>query len=518
MNDLYVFAIGGSGERVMYSFLMSLISGVSVGAKRVVPVFVDNDEKSKALTNCINLLKYYNSTENDKMGANSMYQRVTQKQSEWPSFFKTVVAEPIILNVSGQNLGTLDNIIGHLDRQNPILNEILEEKELLFSADDSSMPLNVGFVGNPNIGSVVLNTCSLQGEFSNICAQISNTDGAIVIGSLFGGTGAAGIPLIVHRLTDLKERRPTLGGIALLPYFDTNKNRRNDDGIIDTDKYDVDSDSFDTKTRAALKYYDDHMRGLDYLYYVGGEDKVTYDHCVGGKEQNNPIHLVELMAALSIVDFSNKDRQQNIEYRIPIWNFYAKKESNLTCIPNVELKKSIVKFQLMQELFKEEQFISEWIGQTQPFVSNIGFDMNILNSIMKNKNEHSWGFFSIIKLWNEWIYGLEKSTKYPLNTVNTNTKVVDEDSLSKSFYTENEFGIAKTRINRGAFAIFGLGKETKSPAPLELANELRAAYLSLFPNGELGDAGRYPMDQKIPLMLQIISKALDSVISKNCNI
>ena len=52
MNNLYVFAIGGSGERVMKSLIMMLATGMPLGAKKLIPVFVDNDVNSNALTSC----------------------------------------------------------------------------------------------------------------------------------------------------------------------------------------------------------------------------------------------------------------------------------------------------------------------------------------------------------------------------------------------------------------------------------------------------------------------------------
>ena len=56
MNNLYVFAIGGSGERVMKSLIMMLATGMPLGAKKLIPVFVDNDVNSNSLTSCLDLI------------------------------------------------------------------------------------------------------------------------------------------------------------------------------------------------------------------------------------------------------------------------------------------------------------------------------------------------------------------------------------------------------------------------------------------------------------------------------
>ena len=66
--------------------------------------------------------------------------------------------------------------------------------------------------------------------------------------------------------------RPTIGAVAVLPYFKL----QGDDqaNIIDVDRWDVNSESFETKTRAALMYYDQYMKDqVDYQYYVDA-DKV----------------------------------------------------------------------------------------------------------------------------------------------------------------------------------------------------------------------------------------------------
>ena len=279
MNNLYVFAIGGSGERVMRSLIMLLASGVKLNANSVTPVFVDNDKNSAALTRCENLIKFYNNSLNSgRPGIGTLCQELPAGQR--PSFFGTKINEPVLLNIAGNTIGNLEQIIGSLSKDNAIEKLILEERNLLFSQDDLEMPLTVGFVGNPNIGSVVLNSLSFRDPaFQTILQNASTGDGVIVVGSLFGGTGAAGFPLIVNSFMSNDKNRPTVGGVAVLPYFDFESKDAHapNEAIINTQKYDVNSDSFSTKTRAALMYYDDYMsRQMDYLYYVGDDSRAHY--------------------------------------------------------------------------------------------------------------------------------------------------------------------------------------------------------------------------------------------------
>ena len=106
MNTLYVVAIGGSGERTLRSLIMALTAGVDMPVKEVVPVIVDNDTESAALTRCTNLIKNYQ--DESIPGVSYMCKDMTQK----PSFCHVQVSAPILLNVSGGGIGTLKEIIG----------------------------------------------------------------------------------------------------------------------------------------------------------------------------------------------------------------------------------------------------------------------------------------------------------------------------------------------------------------------------------------------------------------------
>ena len=104
MNNLYVFAIGGSGERVMRSLIMLLASGVKLNANSVTPVFVDNDKNSAALTRCENLIKFYNNSLNSGRPGIVHYARncrpVSDRRfSERRSMSRCCLISPVIQSV-----------------------------------------------------------------------------------------------------------------------------------------------------------------------------------------------------------------------------------------------------------------------------------------------------------------------------------------------------------------------------------------------------------------------------------
>lgn len=545
MNNLYVFAIGGSGERVMRSFIMLLAAGVKLGANKVVPIFVDNDAESAALARCRSLIKYYNASAkiHGKMGIGTVCHQYDAKSRA--SFFQTTIEEPIFLNIAGDQIGNLKSIIGtSLSVDDPVQKDILEERDLLFSEDDLEMKLTVGFVGNPNIGSVVLNSLSFtDSKFADVLTNAGQNDGVMVIGSLFGGTGASGFPLIVNNFMQPgATNRPTIGGVALLPYFEfgTEDEYKDTEKIIDTTKYDVNSDSFSIKTRAALMYYDDYMKGMDFLYYVGDDTRSIFPHYVGGHKQDNPVHLVELLGAMSIIDFSNQNNQPSIVYKQPVWGIDDDSADNpticnMSSIKNSEVKRALLKFALLREFFINpgEGFLKHAIENHSPYAKDIEFseamrkacvgdepakvhkDANIMsNTVEKETNNFpfSWGLNAFFKEWVSWcddLYG--DSAKRTFNIFSNNAADIDQYNITYKFYSAEKHGVAKTESKReGAF--FGIGgKVVEKPIEPKLANNINEAHTSL-------KFSKLPEEKKLAALLKTISDGLDKVINSSCTL
>lgn len=521
MNNLYVFAIGGSGERVMKSLVMMLAAGMPIGAKRLCPVFVDNDVESNALTTCIDLINYYRSNpkedHTDKVGLHELCNN--GDATKIPSFAHVQIAKPVILNVAGSQIGNLDRIIGKLDPNKEFEDAVIEERNLLFTQDDLEMPLTVGFVGNPNIGSVVLNSLSLQSDaFSTIYTDASTGDGVFVVGSLFGGTGAAGFPLIINKFrSDDNTHCPLLGGVAVLPYFGV-KVGDQAHGLIDTTRFDVNSDTFTSKTRAALMYYDEYMRDMDYMYYVGDNGKRSlYDHYVGGKKQENPYNIIEVMAAMSIVNFSNKPTdatRSQVVYEIPLWDFNKETLSNTSSIRNKALQRALVKFQIMKEMFENTDFLSWSIGQGHTFVKNIGFTevmrKAVLDSDSLSSYPKAWGLYNLFKQWDKWISELSgNSVKRQMHLFDITG--VTRENLTQKFFADSEYGIAKTKQVREGFP-FNIHYVTKAILP-EIEDALNKAFSEAKFN-----TGLISQEASLSMLLYIISSALDKVIDEKCNL
>lgn len=187
---------------------------------------------------------------------------------------------------------------------------------MMFSNYQLDTKMDIGFVGSPNIGSVALNQFKDSEEFRQFSNVFQKQDRIFVVSSIFGGTGAAGYPIIVKNIRnaasnpninnrgDLRDAR--IGALTVLPYFNVQQDENSPISRAD----------FISKTKSALFYYHDNLTGLrqggverpesklNACYYVGDEiPSNPYFNDPGGNGQRNDAHVVEYVGALSILDF-----------------------------------------------------------------------------------------------------------------------------------------------------------------------------------------------------------------------
>lgn len=178
--------------------------------------------------------------------------------------------------------------------------------DVLYSKSEKESTLEEGFRGHPSIGSAVMaKTVNLEEDetWRVFRKKISDDDeGAKVFlaGSIFGGTGASGFPTIAQIVKNALDVQ--LGGALLLPYFKF----MDDDN---DDKLKAKSDEFLMNTQTALKHY--HLwnqTGIyDAVYLFGDESRTDVENALGGQEQKNAPHFIELYAALAAIDFFSRD-------------------------------------------------------------------------------------------------------------------------------------------------------------------------------------------------------------------
>lgn len=181
--------------------------------------------------------------------------------------------------------------------------------DCLFPPEEQSAELDVGFRGRPPIGSAVMSRVNLASEaqtgqwqqmLSDIQAAAGSGEAPTIhlFGSVFGGTGASGVPTLGQMLkTWLGELGLTsvrVHASLLLPYFDF-------EGGQEGTGVHAEARNFQLNTDAALQY----LRGsgstcFDQVYLIGSDIKARYGFSIGGRSQSNSAHVVELLAALGM--------------------------------------------------------------------------------------------------------------------------------------------------------------------------------------------------------------------------
>jgi hypothetical protein len=221
MSKIYIFGIGGTGARVIRSLTMLLASGVQLGNDfdRVIPVMIDPDKSNGDLTRTVTLLKTYKSIHDQlKFGKYSKSEFFRTAIDDQNTNFKMQVAD-----VEDKDFQTYIKYL-NLDQRNKAL------VSLLFSKKNLEAHMDVGFKGNPNMGSIVLNNFSTDSEndLGAILESFQPGDRIFIISSIFGGTGVAGFPLLLKTLRQAQSSQlpsasfvanAPIGAITVLPYF-----------------------------------------------------------------------------------------------------------------------------------------------------------------------------------------------------------------------------------------------------------------------------------------------------------
>ena len=181
-----------------------------------------------------------------------------------------------------------------------------------------------GFRGHPAIGAAVLADTVDFGSVepwmtlrSKVAQDAQSGEQAkiILFGSIFGGTGASGLPTIARLIKkELAKSKVTanyeISAVTMLPYFSFEQ--KNDDEMR------AQAENFLINTQAALKYYARpyYLDVFDSLYVLGDHvlsplgpslrklrDSGDQIDPKGGKDQLNEPHFLELYAALAAIDF-----------------------------------------------------------------------------------------------------------------------------------------------------------------------------------------------------------------------
>lgn len=322
---LFLFVVGGTGSRVLKPLIMQFAAGVHpIDAQgnalplEVIPIIVDPHKANEDLKRTNILLRSY------KEIRRSLYGEAVDVRHGFFSVKISTLADIVTSGTSLNNtflfnMGAVESKMfmdfisyNTLDTANQAL------ASMMFSNSQLKTKMDIGFVGSPNIGSVALNEFKDSEEFKQFSNVFSREDRIFIISSIFGGTGAAGFPIIVKNIRnagnnvainnrgDLRDSK--IGALVVLPYFNIQQDPRSPISRAD----------FVSKTKSALYYYHDNLTGqkvgdtgqmyskINATYYLG--DQVSsnpYQNDPGGNGQRNDAHIIEFVGALSVLNFLN---------------------------------------------------------------------------------------------------------------------------------------------------------------------------------------------------------------------
>ena len=298
----YVFFIGGTGARVLCSFLHICAAGMIRVVDPIHLMLLDADMDNGACNEAMALYRIYRTN----------YERVhtpdVEKALGKNAFqaFYTNLDLPNMVTPMDPKTATLD-----LATAGGGGNKALK---WFYTEEERGQNLSNGFYAHPNIGCIYFHDLgnSLSSYTSQIRAALNKGEDVrvVIVGSMFGGTGAAGIPSVMNLIErDCLDNQPNpqatkqllhFGGVLVTPYF---KVAEPGDGA---NNLHINSDIFFDNTQSALNYYGfRYTADFENIYLVGQNNLqlVNPSYEDGGSNQRNKPHVVELISALGIKHF-----------------------------------------------------------------------------------------------------------------------------------------------------------------------------------------------------------------------
>lgn len=214
-------------------------------------------------------------------------------------------------SAAGRSFRTLIDYGGQAD-------EVQRFLDLFYEPADLALVLDQGYRARPNIGAVALKQDlersagiagqGLQELLVNLNQDLQNGDARVfVIGSVFGGTGAAGLPtfpalvknLASSVIAEAHREKIRYGCAMLTPYFTFPQ------GTPPAGQIGPDSTQQAVATQAALLHYAGVPPEYEHIYLIGAPNRVATSNAyqMGGSDQANQAHYVELVAALAAWQF-----------------------------------------------------------------------------------------------------------------------------------------------------------------------------------------------------------------------
>ena len=416
-RKLYVFGIGGTGSRVIKAMTMLFASGVKLdnGFDTVIPIIIDPDTSNGDMNRTKDILRLYQEIRNQVDHPDDFYAQEIKTINELTVNGGVVNPDYFQFKLKDTDQNTFNQYIGF----NSLSDEINEKDDknfvrLLYSEKNLKSNLDVGFKGNPNMGSIVLNQFTNSEDFRKFAETFNDDDAVFIINSIFGGTGAAGFPLLLKNLrgnTNLPRHKrisvAPIGGITYLPYFSLSK------------QDEINAESFEEKAKIAIDYYNRTIiskNQINTLYFIGNRGNTNQEeYAVGGQGQRNKAHFLELAGALAILDFCKNINSINGKTQIKEFGIEKNTENVSFADLNIEnvkqLSMPLTKFKLYTEYLnkglKKSLNVSRWTKSNIKITSKN--KQSLLNENYFNSPEYKTQIQSFNNHFDEWMKEMKEN-------------------------------------------------------------------------------------------------------------
>ena len=361
--------LGGTGARCGEIFVHMCANGY-LDVKNINILYIDSDTKNGNADYFKRVVKLYNECQKSYV----------IKESPIPCFFKPKInlfcENPVgktvyfqdIANSSGGNARGFDSASVLMD--------------VLYSEEEKEMKISEGFFAHPNVGAALFaaNMDVILEKFVKIISTAQSDMKKIkifLLGSIFGGTGASSLPTISKYLkkklfgdSDNKFIGEQLqrGGCMVLPYFGFSRDGLAEK-VLSESSFEIESDKFATKTKAAIEYYkyvdgegNNGFRVFDQLYIIGHDGKdVRGAYETAGNKQRNLPHIVEFYSAMSCVTFFESTIGEKGHYFATVsenkinWSDVYQPVKCIYCFYIMMRFSIVMKSLIMEELFDYKQ-------------------------------------------------------------------------------------------------------------------------------------------------------------------
>lgn len=386
MPRLFVFAVGGTGARVMRALTM-LMSAGELADYEVVPILIDYDVLNGDLKNTDELMHVYKDIHEKAIDGGLP---IHNDGVVCPTLTPIMSFSPN--NAVGSNSFMMDmhtphphmsvgDVIGYpaLAGNEHLFRLLLESLFTTGFYGELNQDLCVGFKGNAKIARLGYAALKIQDTiefrtFLNVIAP--DRDKIVVVGSTFGGMGSVGVLEILKQLrSGLHIPIHNIATVLVGPYFLP----RIDPAMGVGDCRPV----FAKRSREFSKFYmESGLAGIvNATYRIGMDDYAMCETAIGGPNQRNIAHPVELLSAMAICEYVTTGQEGTFEYHYGRNNLQFVneriEEHDFYQLPNGRMT-----FELLGQLVLAAKFYNEYFGHDNRITSSYFFREFCRNSAL----------------------------------------------------------------------------------------------------------------------------------------